>query len=245
VNSLYISAQSAINAAKKWSTGEVIGKTSKFTCPFNDCRTFAVQHWGEPSSIAVRFGGGSWGQRERGEMPPITFSRCEACNREAIYIGGQITLPGETDAPPPAVDLPPDCIPDYEEARAILPRSPRGSAALLRLVIQKLLPHLGATKKAIDAGIGELVALGKIKTQIQQALDTVRVIGNESVHPGEMNLKDDRDTALALFRIINLIVETEITEPKRLDTLYASLPQSKLEGIKRRDKSSTSSDDEA
>ena len=61
------------------------------------------------------------------------------------------------------------------------------------------------------------------------------MIGNESVHPGEMDLKDDRETALALFRIINLIVETAITEPKRLDALYASLPKSKLEGIEKRD----------
>lgn len=174
-------------------------------------------------------------------MPPVNFSRCEACNREAIYIDGKIVLPGETDAPPPAVDLPQDCVDDYEEARAILPQSPRGTAALLRLVIQKLLPSLGATKTAIDAAIGELVKGGKIKTQIQQALDTVRVIGNESVHPGEMDLKDDRETALALFRIINLIVETEITEPKRLNALYASLPKSKLDGIAKRDSNSSSS----
>ena len=168
-------------------------------------------------------------------MPPVTFSKCEACDREAIYIGGQIVLPSETDAPPPAVDLPHDCVPDYEEARTILPRSPRGSAALLRLVIQKLLPHLGASKTAINDAIGELVSAGKIKTQIQQALDTVRVIGNESVHPGKMDLRDDRETALAIFRIINLIVETEIAEPKRLEALYASLPQSKLDGIAKRD----------
>ena len=147
----------------------------------------------------------------------------------------QIVLPSESDAPEPAEDLPAELAADYEEAGAILPRSPRGSAALLRLVIQKLLPHLGATKKTIDAAIGELVAAGKIKTPIQQALDTVRVIGNESVHPGEMDLKDDRETALALFRIINLIVETAITEPKRLEALYASLPKSKLDGIAKRD----------
>jgi hypothetical protein len=235
VNSQYISAQSAIDKQKKNSVGHVIGGTSKFTCPFNDCRTFAVQHWGYPSRTVVDYGGGEWAYRENGTIPALIFSKCEACNREAIYIDGQIVLPAETDAPPPAVDMPKDCMPDYEEARSILPRSPRGSAALLRLVIQKLLPHLGSTKKTIDGAIGELVAAGKIKTQIQQALDTVRVIGNESVHPGEMDLRDDRDTALAIFRIVNLIVETEITEPKRLETLYASLPQSKLEGIAKRD----------
>lgn len=231
----YLSAQSAIDEQQKSTSGVVIGATAKFTCPFNDCRTYAVQHWGTPSGVRISYGGQSWDNRALGKMPQITFSRCEACNREAIYIGGQIVLPGETDAPPPAVDLPADCLVDYEEARAILPRSPRGSAALLRLAIQKLLPHLGATKSKIDAAIGELVADGKIKTQIQQALDTVRIIGNESVHPGEMDLRDDRDTALAIFRIVNLIVETEITEPKRLEALYASLPQSKLDGIANRD----------
>ena len=236
MNTQYVSAQSAMDAQSKKEDGYVVGKTSKFTCPYNDCRTYAVQHWGEPNGLAIRYGHGSYGSRQQGTVPAVNFSRCEACDREAIYIGGQIVLPGETDAPPPAVDLPEDCVPDYEEARAILPRSPRGAAALLRLVIQKLLPHLGATKKAIDGAIGELVAAGKIKTQIQQALDTVRVIGNESVHPGEMDLRDDRETALAIFRIVNLIVETEITEPKRLEALYASLPKSKLDGIANRDK---------
>ncbi len=235
MNAQYISAQSAINAAPKDGRGAVMEGRTKFTCPYNDCRTFAVQHWGYPSSIHTNYGGSSFGQRESGRMPPVTFSKCEACDREAIYIGGQIVLPSETDAPPPAVDLPHDCVPDYEEARTILPRSPRGSAALLRLVIQKLLPHLGASKTAINDAIGELVSAGKIKTQIQQALDTVRVIGNESVHPGKMDLRDDRETALAIFRIINLIVETEIAEPKRLEALYASLPQSKLDGIAKRD----------
>lgn len=162
MNTQYISAQSAIDAQKKSVSGSVIASTSKFTCPYNDCRTFAVQHWGEISGISVNHGAGQWSDRKQGKMPHITFSLCEACGREAIYIGGQIVLPGETDAPPPAIDLPIDCIPDYEEARSILPRSPRGSAALLRLVIQKLLPHLGASKASIDAGIGELVKLGKI-----------------------------------------------------------------------------------
>jgi hypothetical protein len=236
VSNHHLTAQSALNEHRKTPSGVPIGETAKFICPYNDCRTLAVQHWGHASYLGVILGHAS-GSRQLGTVPTIILACCEACNRESVFIGGKIVLPADSDAPQAAPDLPPDLLDDYEEARAILPRSPRGSAALLRLVLQKLLPHLGATKFAIDAAIGELVAAGKIKTQIQQALDTVRVIGNESVHPGEMNLKDDRDTALALFRIINLIVETEITEPKRLDALYASLPKSKLDGIARRDAS--------
>lgn len=235
MNSKYISAQTALDDQRKTEGGFPTTTSGKFTCPYNDCRTFAVQHWGEPGGAAIRYSASTRGSRSFGKIPPVVFSLCEACGREAIYIGGKIVLPAETDAPPPAADMPTDCTFDYEEARGVLPRSPRGAAALMRLVIQKLLPHLGATKNTIDAAIGELVAGGKIKTQIQQALDTVRVIGNESVHPGEMNLNDDRETALALFRIVNLIVETEITEPKRLEALYASLSKSKLGGIAKRD----------
>ncbi len=232
--SRYISAQSAIDNARNALNGTVTGSQTEFTCPYNDCRTFAVQHWGNLGSICV-YTSGIPEYRDKGTIPPVAFSKCEACKKEAIYIGGQLVLPNETDAPFPADDLPMDCMQDYEEARSILPKSPRGAAALLRLVIQKLLPHLGATKTSISDAIGELVLAGKIKTQIQQALDIVRIIGNESVHPGEMNLRDDRETALALFKIVNHIVETEITEPKRQKAFYASLPQAKLKGIENRD----------
>lgn len=234
-NQKFISAQTALNNQRKSDKGHVIGSKVTFTCPYSDCGTFALQYYGNLSRVDVSLGESTSTTRLLGKMPPVNVSKCEACGREAIYIGGQLSLPADSDAPPPAADLPQDCKLDYEEARAIQAKSPRGAAALLRLTIQKLLPYLGAKKPDINAAIGELVASGKIKTQIQKALDTVRVIGNESVHPGEMDLRDDRDTALALFRIVNLIVETEITEPKRLEALYASLPPRKLDGIKQRD----------
>lgn len=37
----------------------------------------------------------------------------------------------------------------YDEARAVLNISPRSSAALLRLGLEMLLPHLGAKKKIL------------------------------------------------------------------------------------------------
>lgn len=35
----------------------------------------------------------------------------------------------------------------------------------------------------------------------------MRVIGNESVHPGEMDIRDDHDTVFQLFDLVNLIAE--------------------------------------
>ena len=59
---------------------------------------------------------------------------------------------------------------------------------------------------------------------IQKSLDLVRVIGNEAVHPGTIDLGDDRKTALGLFTLINLIATAMITEPKEVDEMYAEYP---------------------
>ena len=75
-----------------------------------------------------------------------------------------------------------------------------------------------------------------LNIKIQQALDAVRVIGNEAVHPGEMDLRDDNETVHMLFGLIHLIVKTMITEPKEVETFYNLLPENKRAGIENRDK---------
>lgn len=72
--------------------------------------------------------------------------------------------------------------------------------------------------------------------KIQKALDSVRVIGNNAVHPGQIDLKDDTDTAISLFKLLNMIVEIMITQPKKVDEIYGKLPTSAKEAIKKRDK---------
>jgi Domain of unknown function (DUF4145) len=88
--------------------------------------------------------------------------------------------------------------------------------------------------KNIDADIASLVEDG-LNVRVQQALDVVRVIGNEAVHPGQMDLTDDRDTASALFDLVNRIAYDTITHPKELAAMYGKLPASKREAIAKRD----------
>lgn len=71
--------------------------------------------------------------------------------------------------------------------------------------------------------------------RIQKALDIVRVIGNEAVHPGQIDLRDDTETASKLFNVINLIVDTMITQPRSIDELFQSLPESNRNEIEKRD----------
>jgi Domain of unknown function (DUF4145) len=115
-------------------------------------------------------------------------------------------IPQEAPVETPHPDLPPDCLTEYNEARAIFARSPRAAAALLRLCIQKLLPHLGESGKNINEDVKSLVSKG-LPSLVQKALDYCRVVGNNAVHPGEIELNDTPDTAQNLFRMINFIVE--------------------------------------
>ena len=95
--------------------------------------------------------------------------------------------------------------------------------------------EVGESGKNIDADIASLVKKG-LDVRVQQALDIVRVIGNESVHPGQMDLRDDHDTVTELFRLVNLIADVMISQPKAIDAMYNALPASKLKGIENRDK---------
>lgn len=71
--------------------------------------------------------------------------------------------------------------------------------------------------------------------RIQKALDVVRVVGSNAVHPGTIDFNDDSRIAHSLFRLVNVIVERMITEPKTIDTLFDSLPQGVIAAIEKRD----------
>jgi hypothetical protein len=124
---------------------------------------------------------------------------------------------------------------DYEEAREVLGVSARSSSALLRLCVQKLCVELGEPGKDINKDIGSLVGKG-LSPKVQQALDIVRVVGNEQVHPGTLDVRDNPEIAQHLFALVNFIVEDQIAKPKLIEALYSKLPETKIEGIQQRDK---------
>src|SRR5207249_2865137 len=111
---------------------------------------------------------------------------------------------------------------------------PRGAAALFRLCIQKLCSHLGESGKNINSDIASLVKKG-LNPKVQRSLDVVRVVGNEAVHPGTIDLRDKPETAVQLATLINIIADAMITQPKLVDQLYVALPENKRDEINRRD----------
>jgi hypothetical protein len=156
------------------------------------------------------------------------------CSDMTVWRSSTMVYPDSSLAPLPNPDLPADIIADFEEARSIVQRSPRGAAALFRLCIQKLCVHLGEPGKNINADIASLVKKG-LNPKVQKSLDIVRVIGNESVHPGTIDLRDQPQTAVQLATLINMIADAMITQPKLVDELYNGLPEAKKEEIKKRD----------
>jgi len=154
--------------------------------------------------------------------------------KDALWIGSSKIFPPTSDAPPPSEDMPDYVAADFSEARDIANRSPRAACALLRLAVQKLVSHLGEKGENLNDDIGRLVKKG-LPEKIQKALDAVRVIGNNAVHPGELYLKDDFETANTLFSLVNMIVEVMVTQPKEVDKIFEKIPIKQKEQIKQRD----------
>lgn len=162
------------------------------------------------------------------------ISECYNCKEISIWVHDQIVYPENRVDITPNNDLPEHIKQLFNEARQIVLNSPKGAAALLRLCVQHLCKELGESGKNIDKDIASLVAKG-LNPLIQKALDIVRVIGNEAVHPGVINLDDNKEIAIKLFSLVNIISEQMISQPKQINDLYGDLPKDKLDGIDKRD----------
>ena len=203
-------------------------KASAFNCPH--CQAFAQQQW---DGLI----------HERNYVNGLWISVCEHCNNYGLWIDEQMIFPNQVNLPFPNDDLPYDVKQDFLEARNIANISPRGASALLRLAIQKLCKFLGEKGENINLDIKKLVEKG-LSPKIQQSLDIVRVVGNNAVHPGKIDLKDNRELATSLFGLINIIADVMISQPKHIEKLYSNLPENLLASIDNRDNQTQTSEKE-
>lgn len=171
----------------------------------------------------------------KASLQNVFISKCYNCKEISIWVHETLVYPNMKIDIRPNRDLPDNVKKLFEEAREIVNQSPKGAAALLRLCIQYLCKELGESGKNIDKDIASLVSKG-LNPLVQKALDIVRVIGNESVHPGEIDLNDNKETAIKLFSLINLVCEQMISHPKQVNELYNNLPEGKLNGIDQRNR---------
>lgn len=204
---------------------------SPFVCPH--CKQFAKQRWGQVGGTFLEEGNTHY-QSFNAYTDNIFLSQCDACERKMLWKEGEPIWPRTSLAPEAHIDFPADLVDDFEEARRIYNDSPRASAALLRLCLQKLCKQLGAPGKNVNDDIQFLYNEFGLGRRIMDSMDILRVIGNNAVHPGEINLKDDREISLGLFSILNFIVEKAISEPAHIDSIYSKLPEGARTAIENR-----------
>jgi len=201
-----------------------------FNCPH--CGAYAYMQW-----IGIY-------QDRRYDITAIPYkcALCPHCKQISLWKSfedsflGEMLYPDFGSTPLPAEDMPEDVKKDYEEAARIFIKSPRGAAALLRLGLQKLCIHLGEKGKNINDDIRSLVEKGVFSGQVVKVADTLRITGNNAVHPGQISDEDFDRAAAKMFDLINFIVKKAITEPKELDELYQLMPKNARNAAEDKDK---------
>jgi len=195
-----------------------------FTCPH--CGTLSQQTWWSCA----------WNQSNYMDKNSnkLRVGLCAHCHKNTLWIVDKMYYPDTGSIQFPNSEMPESVKNIYLEAASIHAKSPRGAAALLRLAIQVLCKELGESGKNINSDISDLVKKG-LPEMVQQSLDIVRVIGNDAVHPGQIDT-DDSEVVLQLFNLINIIIEYMIALPKRVSGIYVNLPSDKTDAIKSRDK---------
>lgn len=198
---------------------------SRALCPH--CHTVSHQRWYRNVSGRDVHGYGL-------SLDSIELTACDFCNQNTIWYKKNMIWPDALRVAEPNPDLPEEIITDYLEAASVLGKSPKAAAALIRLCLQKLCKHLGQKGKNINEDIASLVVAG-LPIRIQKAMDSIRIIGNNAVHPGEINPADDPQMVPMLFALINMIADSMITQQKEIDRFYALLPERDRVNIDKRD----------
>lgn len=225
-------------------------RESAFTCPW--CGAYAQQSWDRYAVIQsidkhsylmeeenyYDFCKNGWNIEDARYLDLLGISTCKACGKYHVWNSEKMIFPQKTDSsiPIPLEDMPQVVKDLYLEARDVHPISYKASCALLRLALQHLCEELLKDRSTgeINKDIGELVKEA-VPQEFQQALDIVRVIGNNAVHPGKMDESDVEEYAITLFELLNYIVQEKIVRPKIIGGIYNKLPSGVLKQIERRD----------
>ena len=216
-------------------------KEKAFNCPY--CNAYAQQFWNRlakyitnyvPGDLILDQYGGEYWQSE-----------CYKCKISAIWNSQEkMIVPLACSAPSPSKDMPEDVKTIYEEARQVQPFSPRATAALLRVALEKLLEHLEEGNGSLYERKGSLYErIRNLEKKgfpdlVIKSFDIVRICGNEGSHAGTIDFtgKDDQDTVNQLFFLVNFTVEQMITVPKNIEEQFSQLQKKKTENLQKSNK---------
>lgn len=206
----------------------------KFTCPH--CGAFAQQEWAKCSAVSPA--------HDIEVDPNLAVAICMACGDQSVwrltprydpipdYSGVMIYPAARRGGPPRHPEMPEKVAEFYDEASEVVRVSPRAAAALLRLALEALLKDLYPNEGELNKMIGAAVKDG-LPAEVQQSMDYVRFSGNSAAH--ELHTGDDEQVATFLFEITNIIIDRMIAQPKKVSSLYDSLPDKFRQNVEKRD----------
>ncbi len=112
----------------------------------------------------------------------------------------------------------------YRDANAIAKISPQAAAALLRATIEALCRQiLGDKRSSLSEMIKVLQSKYHFDKEVEQAMHVLRIIGNEALHPTELNysVRATTTTVNKLFMLVDYIVASTIVKSKLVRQLTA------------------------
>jgi Domain of unknown function (DUF4145) len=136
------------------------------------------------------------------------------------------------EIPPPHRALPEWAKQRYAEAREIAASSPRSAAALLRVALEVLLNEVRPSSGTLADRIDELQALGLPAPHVQ-AMDILRLIGNQAVHTGTIVDADSPETVQELFGYLNHLAESN-QMIRRIADRYTTMPKGAQDAAEQR-----------
>lgn len=109
--------------------------------------------------------------------------RIFGANQTSELTSRYLVYPANTSVRPLPSEVPDPYKTDFDEAAAVLPLSPKASAALSRRTLQAVLrDKAGTSSKDLFDQIEEVTASGKLPSHIADDLHAVRNIGNFAAH---------------------------------------------------------------
>ena len=162
----------------------------------------------------------------------FAVSRCYHCKKWVLWKDLKIIYPRSITVENPNPDMPEVAKGWYMESAQILQDSPRASAALLRLALQEIINKVvkGGEKNDINENIRILSK--EVDEDTWKAMDLIRIIGNNAVHPGEIQVEEENTEYM--YNLLNIIVQKTISNKKQIGDRFKRLPKSIKESINRR-----------
>lgn len=158
--------------------------------------------------------------------------QCVSCGNYSIYYQGKMIYPIDSNVSNPNEDMPDNVKSVYYEAKIVLNISPKSACTLLRLALEMLLNELDMDGRTLNDKINNYCNDFDSNNRLIKAFHLVRIVGNEAVHPGTIDIDDNEDVARAMFEILNEIVDETITKKNKMDAIFEYLPEEKINSIK-------------